>query len=195
MKYSLEIYGWTIDVSAHSLTDEQVSQIQEIMTENGYTELWEARYDIEEQLNIYSHTADMFQITKGLYDETINFRLIDEDGNVVTKFNLNDINDSYDVIDNIDDYDYVGYDIFPSKDSHKNILTFIDEHKGGVNTYYFESDETPKPEDFSCQSASIETPNNEWEYILRVFFKTNELREFDLMDNTNKSSTIELFNS
>jgi len=46
MKYSMDLYGWDVETTAHSITDEQVSSIQELMELNGYEELWEVRHDL-----------------------------------------------------------------------------------------------------------------------------------------------------
>lgn len=193
MKYTLETYGWTMDVSCHFLTDEQVSEIKQIMTENGYEELWEARYDIEDRLGIYIHEPNMFQISKGLHNGTMYFYVKDEDGNIVTEFGIEDTTDVYDAVPNIDEYKYEGYDSFPSKDKNKNILLVIDESKGGINDYHFESDEIPAAADFSYQPGSVETPDGDWDFISRIFFKTTELEVYDHLDNTGKASTIELW--
>ena len=53
-KYILETYGWQMEGMGHSLTNEQVAQIEQIMSEEGYDELWQARDDIEEKLGIYT---------------------------------------------------------------------------------------------------------------------------------------------
>ena len=47
MKYKLEMYGWEVEATGHSLTDEQVKSIQDLMETNGADELWEVRHDIE----------------------------------------------------------------------------------------------------------------------------------------------------
>ena len=85
MKYTLETHGWTVDASCHSLTDEQVSKIQEIMTENGYDELWEMRNEIEENLDINIFEPNMFQVSKGIHNNSLYFYVKDEEGNVKTK--------------------------------------------------------------------------------------------------------------
>jgi hypothetical protein len=192
MKYTLETHGWTVDASCHSLTDEQVSKIQEIMTENGYDELWEMRNEIEENLDINIFEPNMFQVSKGIHNNSLYFYVKDEEGNIVTKFGVDETSDVYNVIPNIEDYKYEGYDAYPSNDN-KNILFIVDEFKGGISDYVFESGEVPTPEDFSYQIGGIETPDGEWEFISKVFFKTTELEVYDNLDNTNKSSKIDLW--
>jgi hypothetical protein len=38
-KYKLHVYGWEMESLAHSITNEQVQHIQELMKNNGYNEL------------------------------------------------------------------------------------------------------------------------------------------------------------
>lgn len=195
MKYTLETYGWMIDASCHSLTDVQVSQIQEIMTENGYEELWEIRHDIEEKLGIYISEPNMFQVSKGIDNDTMYFYVRDENGNVVSQFGIEDTTDVYDAVHDIDDYNYEEYIVTPPKDKDNNILLVIDYLKGGINSYHFESDEIPTESDFSYQPGCIETPDGDWDFVSRIFFKTTELEVNDYLDNADKGTIIHLWKS
>ena len=49
MKYTLELYGWSVEAMGHSLNDSQVKAIQDLMQSNGYSELWEVRNYLEEE--------------------------------------------------------------------------------------------------------------------------------------------------
>ena len=47
-KYTLNTYGWSFEAICKTLTDEQVQQVREKMDEEGYTELHEIRFDLDE---------------------------------------------------------------------------------------------------------------------------------------------------
>ena len=47
MKYKLEVYGWSMESMAHSLNDQQLEDIEILMKDNNYKELWETRFELE----------------------------------------------------------------------------------------------------------------------------------------------------
>ena len=48
-KYKLEMYGWEVESTGHSITDEQVKSIEDLIKTKGVNELWEVRFDIEDE--------------------------------------------------------------------------------------------------------------------------------------------------
>ena len=42
-KYKLEMYGWEVESTGHSITDEQVKSIEDLIKTKGVDELWEVR--------------------------------------------------------------------------------------------------------------------------------------------------------
>jgi len=89
--------------------------------------------------------------------------------------------------------DYVGYDSFPNETEPRNVYLSVDENKGGLYYMEFDSEEIPKPEDFTYTTGSIETPNGDWDFIDKIFYKGEELEVVDWLDNSGKSSTLEIF--
>jgi hypothetical protein len=57
----------------------------------------------------------------------------------------------------------------------------------------FESDEVPSSKDFTFTTGCIETPNGDWDFIDKIFYKGEELEIVDWLDNSGKSSTLEIF--
>ena len=57
----------------------------------------------------------------------------------------------------------------------------------------FDSDKEPKPEDFSVMGGGIDTPEGEWDFISRFFFKDKLLEIDDWLDNSGKSTTMEIY--
>jgi hypothetical protein len=80
-------------------------------------------------------------------------------------------------------------------DDTDNVLLIVDENKGGLFECSFESDETPKASDFSLMGGTIETPEGDWDFISRVFFKDQELEADDYLDNRGKAATVEIYTS
>jgi hypothetical protein len=38
--YKLEMYGWEVEATGHSITDEQVKKIQDLMFSKGLNNVW-----------------------------------------------------------------------------------------------------------------------------------------------------------
>ena len=51
----------------------------------------------------------------------------------------------------------------------------------------------PKPEDFSVMGGGIDTPEGEWDFISRFFFKDKLLEIDEWLDNSGKSATMEIY--
>ena len=199
MKYKLEMYGWEVEATGHSLTDEQVKQIQDLMETNGYSELWESRNDLEEEGIIDDlYNPDLFHVSRGLDNSGLWFSLKDDKDNEVLRFEPSDMEDIYEMLgDSADDIPYEGYLAIPGEGKNENIdniLVVFDENKGGICEYeMFESDEVPTAKDFCVQHGDIATPDGDWDFISKVFYKGKDLEVYDHLDNSGKASTIEIY--
>lgn len=197
-KYKVEFYGWEMEAQGFALTNEQVEDIRELMDENGVDELWEIRSEMEDLgIDIWD-AGDLFDLSKPLYNDTFWGQVIDESGNVVLKIEYTDFGDLYDNIgdDNEieDKYPYENYVALPEfLDDTDNVLFVVDENKGGLFECSFESDEEPKASDFSLMGGTIETPEAEWDFVSRIFFKDQELEIEDYLDNNGKAATVEIY--
>ena len=106
--------------------------------------------------------------------------------------------DFYEVLgDAADDIPYEGYIAIPGHgDSCEvdNILATFDEGKGGIAGFEtFESDTVPKPLDFCYQKGSIATPDGDWEFVSKLYFKGKELEVDEYLDNSGKASTVQIY--
>lgn len=198
-KYKLEMYGWEVEATGHSLTDEQVKQIQDLMETNGYSELWESRNDLEEEGIIDDlYNPDLFHVSRGLDNSGLWFSLKDDKDNEVLRFEPSDMEDIYEMLgDSADDIPYEGYLAIPGEGKNENIdniLVVFDENKGGICEYeMFESDEVPTAKDFCVQHGDIATPDGDWDFISKVFYKGKDLEVYNHLDNRGKASTIEIY--
>ena len=199
MKYKLEMYGWEVEATGHSLTDEQVKSIQGLMETNSVDELWEIRHDIENEGIVDDlYNPDLYHVIRGLDNGSLWFLLKNEKDEEVLKFDISDMSDIYEVLgDAADDIPYEGYLVIPGegdKSEVDNILAIFDENKGGIAEYEsFESDEVPTAKDFCLQTGDIGTPEGDWDFISKVFFKGKELDVYDHLDNSGKASTVEIY--
>ena len=74
-----------------------------------------------------------------------------------------------------------------------NIVLHIDEGKGGLFYFEFESDDEIKPEDFSVTTGCIESPVGDWDFCDKFFYKGEELKIVDYLDNSGKASHAYIF--
>jgi len=175
-----------------TLTDEEVQMIKTEMQERGYDELYEIRFEIEEFMDFDMWDGDIFHISKPFDNGTLYFQVLDENGEMVSEFDINDISKPYD--DEGDDkYPYEDINAWPNNESTPNIWLTVDENKGGIFSYEIESDDIPKPEDFSFSLGSIGTPDGDWDFISEIYYKDEALEIQDYLDSTGKSSTAEMF--
>ena len=200
MKYRVEFYGWEMEAQGYSLDDMQVEQVRDLMEENGVDELWEVRSELEDiGIDVWDE-GDLFHISKPFYNDSFWGQVKDEEGNVVLEIDYKDLGDMYDHIGDDDDieelYPYENYIALPEfLDNTDNVLLIVDENKGGLFECSFESDEVPTSKDFSLQGGTIETPDGDWDFISRVFFKDQELEAEDYLDNRGKAATVEIYTS
>jgi hypothetical protein len=189
-KYIVKTYGWSFEAIGITLTDEQVKLVKQKMEDEGYDELHELRFELDELLDIDIWDGDLFHITKPFDNYKLQFEIEDESGNTVKEFLITDTSNPNDVYDNPV---YTNIIAFPTVEGPKNIFFTVDENKGGIFEFEIESDEIPNEKDFSYIYGSIETPNGDWDFIDDILYKNEICNVIEYLDNTGKSSTTEIF--
>lgn len=191
-KYKLRVHGWELNASAHSLTNQQSDDLKEYQEENGHDELSEMAWEIETVVDGYEpFSTNMWVIDVPMDNDRLSFILEDENGQEVTTFKLDDMTDHYEIEE---DYDGKNYNGYPEEGGDENILLFLEENKGVVYGFNIESEETPTSKDFSYIRGSIETPDGDWDFVDKVFFKGKELEvDFDFQDTRGKALTVQLW--
>ena len=192
-KYKLNCYGWSLEAIGKTLTDEQIKKIEDLMKKAGYEELWEVRNDLNELLDIDIWDGDLFHVSKAFDNGTMYFTVEDDMEKEVLAFDIDETGELDE--DYYEKNDYVNYDTFPKdkKLQPRNTYLSVDENKGGLYYMEFESDEVPSSKDFTFTTGCIETPNGDWDFIDKIFYKGEELEIVDWLDNSGKSSTLEIF--
>jgi hypothetical protein len=181
-----------LNASAQSITDQQVQDIQEYQDENGYEDLSEMAWDLETIVEGYEpFNTNMWVIDKPLDNDGLSFIITDENDQEVTTFKLDEMTDHYEIDENYESIDYHGY---PSEGENENVLLFMEENKGVVYGFNFESEEAPTPADFSYIPGTIGTDYGDYDFIDKVFFKGSELEVDHNFQATNgKGVTVQLF--
>lgn len=190
MVYTLNTYGWSAEFVGKSLSVEQLSLINDLLDEKGTDDISEIRFDLDDLDNFDIWDGDILHMTKALDNDTMLFQVLDEDEKVVLEFGIEDLVNLGDINEDIYN-DQKFYDVFPTENS--SVYFSVDEFKGGIFSYEFESDELPKIEQFNYLRTSIDTPNGEWDIIDKIYHNGEELEILDYLDNTGKAATIELF--
>jgi hypothetical protein len=182
-----------LEAIGKTLTDEQVKKIEDLMKKAGYEELWEVRHDLDDLLDIDIWDGDLFHVSKAFDNGTMYFTVEDDMEKEVLAFDIDETGDLDE--DYYDKNEYVNYDTFPKdkKLKPRNTYLSVDENKGGLYYMEFESDEVPSSKDFTFTTGCIETPNGDWDFIDKIFYKGKELEIVDWLDNSGKSSTLEIF--
>ena len=192
VKCKLRVHGWELTASAHSLTNQQVESLKEYQEENGHDDLSEMAWEIETVVEDYEpFNTNMWVIDVPMDNDRLTFILEDENEQEITTFNLDDMTDHYEVDENYEGNNRNGY---PEEGGDENILLFLEENKGVVYGFNLESEEVPTAKDFSYVRGSIDTPDGEWDFVDKVFFKGTELEvDFDFQDTRGKALTAQLW--
>jgi hypothetical protein len=183
-----------LNASGHQLTNEEVEKLKNHMSENGIDDLSSMGFDIEEVLNYDIFDANMWVMDKPLWNGTPHFMVFKSDDmeNRVLEFEEKEMSDHYEVDENADYGDT--FNGFPIEGEEENIILWLEENKGWICDFEFESDEIPTAKDFSMVGGCIETPNGDWDFIDKMYFKGKELQmDFNHQETRGKALTIELW--
>jgi len=198
-KYSLLVNGTGFDGSAHVLKSEEVQKIRDFQEEAGYNTLDEMYSDLPELLENYDHYDTNYWVTStAMATPRLYFVLVDEEEKIVWDVKpeeFSEVNsettgfkfpeDAEDHVKEIDAYPHEG---------KENILLVYEETKGTMIDFVVESDEVPKPIDFSFTTQSLETPEYELELVDKLFFKGNQLEPVYEQENySGKGLTVAIY--
>jgi hypothetical protein len=190
-KYKLNSYGWSMEAIGKSLTNEEVLKTEELIKEKGSEFIWEVRFDIDDLFEMDIWDGDLFHISKAFDNNTAYFVIEDEEGKEVLNFEIKDFAELDE--DYYENNEFLEYDAFGNLEENKNVYISIDENKGGMFLMEFESEEIPTEKDFTYTTGSIVTPEGDWDFIDKIFFKGQELEIVDYLDNSGKASTVKIY--
>lgn len=192
-KWTLTVSGWSVNASTHNLTNEEVEKINDLKFEMDVEDLSDLMGDLEEILPGYNmFSTNMWVLERPMIAEKTFLQILDENENVVKKFELSQIDD---IMDN-DDETEVEIEYFtnlPNGQDIQNVLWVCEENKGLCCSFEVLSDVEPEVEDFTFSSSYIETREGDIEILDRIFYKGKELEmSYDMQELSGKAITIEL---
>jgi hypothetical protein len=186
MKYTVEVYGWTLDAKAKAITSEQIEEIKTLKNESGADELSEIKFDIEDII-VPDGDWDILRFSKPFWylDKTV-FVIKDEGDVEVNRFELSTVIHHSE----LEPYAFGALHILIPGVEFDNILFSVDELKGGICAYEVQSKDIPNVADFSVLDGSIEGPDSEWEFLDTLYHKGTKLEINRYLDSDCKSSDI-----
>lgn len=189
--YTIEVYGWTLDAKAKSISAAQIEKINALKNDFGADTLSQIKFEIEDTI-VLDEDWDIFNISKPFWylDKTV-FVVKDEENIEVNRFQLSSIIHHSDF--GSDDLG-AAYVVIPGI-KFDNILFSVDALKGGVCVYKIQSKDLPKVTDFSVLDGSIEGSEAEWEFIDTLYHKGTKLEINSYLDSDCKSSDMHLYSN
>jgi hypothetical protein len=173
VKYRLETYGQTCHYQISNLKDKEVSII----------EFGEMVYSEVEETFLWDKTV--LENRKLIFDTQIQFKIYDEDNNIILEFLSNEI----DRADN-----GIVFCLEPEfNNDFKNTLCCFDMWKGGGPIYEFETDGKLNVDDFSYTLFTFDSEEDVFFFINDLYFNNNKIEEADFGETWGDSSWMRVF--
>ena len=187
MKYKLELFGWQMWYQHKELDQSEIEKIEGYVRENDLV-LDESWWEIEGELGL--DLFDVEFVKPFWYEDDTVFKIYNQDDKLVCEFNLSEITDHFEIDENA-----VGscISVMPESSKKSGFLLKIEETKGGIAVFHFESDSLPIPTDFSALGGMVEAPDSYYEYVENLYFKGGLIEEIEPLDSVGKALTVKLF--
>ena len=186
MTYRLELYGWQMWFQQKELEQSEIDKIEAYLNSNNAV-LEDCWWDIEGEFGL--DVFDLEFVKPFWYDDTL-FKLYNQADELVREFHLSQITDHFEFDENAEG-SCIG--VMPEFSKKSGYLMKIEETKGGIAVFHFDSDTPPLPTDFSALVGMIETPDLDYEYLENLYFKGNLMEETDALDSVGKAMTVKLY--
>lgn len=179
-QYKLILGGYGFDGSAHVLTDAEVQKLEDTVQEKGYDSLDDLYSELPELLDKYDYVETNYWVTiTALASDDLIFYLYDQDENLIWEATFEELTPTFDEDCGFDfpedaDDNTKEIDAYPHE-GKENILMVYEIVKGTLISFLVDSEEQPKPSDFSCTVQSLETPRDDYELVDKMFFKGVQL--------------------
>ena len=176
-KYQIIIEGIEYGASGHNLSKKEFDSL--INTGKNLSDIQTVIPDYE------PWSPNFWSVSKPLKNDKLVISLKSENEEIIWSASCNEFNDIYDHSEQFPDI--MKYDLWDEfefngeavcHEEHPYILYYQELNQGTSAKFIFESVETPKPQDFSIVYGTIETEEDEFEYIEKVYFK-GELLSFE----------------
>ena len=186
-KYTLTVGGLELLASGHSLKSSEVKVLQDFQKAKKINDLYEIGLGLKDVIKGYDPLdPNMWYTHKVSKNDSLAFSLTDG-----KKWNL-----SF-TLPEIKPQPKKNVSILnstPVKGKEESILLWINEGKGNVCSFTFESDVEPKLSDFTFGEGKIVAPDGDWAFIDTLYFKGKELTpDYSSNDVINEYLTVELW--
>jgi len=179
-QYKLILGGYGFDGSAHVLTGAEVQKLEDAVQEKGYDSLDDLYSELPELLDNYDYVETNYWATQtALASDNLVFYLYDQDENLIWEAAYEELTPTFDedcgfdFPEDADDYSKE-IDAYPHE-GKENILMVYEIVKGTLLGFLIDSEEQPKPSDFSCTVQTLETPRDDFELVDKMFFQGVQL--------------------
>ena len=175
--YTIIIEGTEYGASGHDLSKKEFDSLKTNSSDLSDIQTVIAEYD--------PWNTNFWSVSKPLKDAKLAISLLSENGGNIWGASCNEFNDIYDhsekfpdimLVDFWDEFVFNGEAV--CYDKHPYILYYQELNEGILAKLIFDSVEAPKPQDFSIVFGTIETEDDEFEYIEKIYFK-DELLPFE----------------
>tara|TARA_R110000772_G_scaffold125495_2_gene232307 strand:- start:1784 stop:2350 length:567 start_codon:yes stop_codon:yes gene_type:complete len=165
-KYTLTMGGLELVASGHSLKNLEVTAIQEYQKKNK-KDLYQIGDGLSKIIGYNNSNTNMWMMRKGTKNESLLFTLTGTSKTNLS-FGLKDIKVEPKSTPRV-------LNATPKKGFVENILLWIEEGRGSISQFTFESKTEPKLSDFTVIEGMVAAPDGNWDFIDKVLFKGKEI--------------------
>jgi hypothetical protein len=136
--------------------------------------------ELPELLDNYDYVAtNYWAALTALASDNLVFYLYDQDENLIWEAKFEELTPTFDEDCGFDfpedaDDNSKEIDAYPHE-GKENLLLVYEIVRGTLIGFLIDSEEQPKPSDFSCTVQSLEFPGDEYELVDKMFFKGTQL--------------------
>lgn len=193
--YRLKIYGWEFDGACHSISDEEIQDIEDLKIYYDTTDISLITDEISESIGWNPKNSNQWNLNRPFEWDQAEFTLLDDNDNEIWTVPYTEIGDVYDLEENFGLNEWE-FDNFKSLSNYtfkktENTLCYFQQNKGTVGSFIIKSDTVPLPTDFGVSTLEISTNKKFINIIEDVFYKSHKLSwDFTSRQVNNKSNTL-----
>ena len=184
MRYQLKVYGTEIEISSHHITDEMSEKVNKMMLIEGYRNVSDCQFRIEELIGWDKLRPNMFIINKPIL-ENLKFELYDY-GQLIKEFTIKDIN----LIDKRDDSKY--YSV-PHFEWYHNIIVSIEYSKGPLFNLEFEGEDNINLSDLSGTISTFEDFEKFHDFIDSFYYRGQILQISEIYEKKVSNDSVKIW--
>jgi hypothetical protein len=193
--YKLKIYGWEFNGGCHSISDEQIQEIEDLKIYYDTTDISLIIEEISEVIEWKPENSNLWNLNRPFEWDQAEFTLTDEDDDEIWTVPYTQIGDVYELSEKFG-LKESQFENFEHLETYKfkkseNTLNYFQQNKGVITGFSILSDTVPVPTDFGVSTLEISTNKKFINIIDDVFFKNQKLSwDFTQRQVNNKSNNL-----